>query len=270
MDRQLEGKVAIVTGGTQGLGEAIARLFVARGAAGIVLVGRDRERGRKVADALEAEGARALFVQADLAELDAVRRIVPACEGAFGRVDCLVNAAALTDRGTVVNTSPELFDRLVAVNVRAPFFLMQDTIRLMIDQKIEGSIVNILSTSAHGGQSFLTVYSATKAMLGALTKNVAFSVLPHRIRVNGLNIGWMNTPGEHAIQTKAHGAPDDWLEKAAAGRPFGRLLEPAEVARAVAFLCSAESGMMTGALVDFDQTVQGCWDEPPVPKTKLV
>jgi NAD(P)-dependent dehydrogenase (short-subunit alcohol dehydrogenase family) len=107
-------------------------------------------------------------------------------------------------------------------------------------------------------------------MLGALTKNVAFSVLPHRIRVNGLNIGWMNTPGEHAIQKKAHGAPDDWLERAAAGRPFGRLLEPAEVARAVAFLCSAESGMMTGALVDFDQTVQGCWDEPPVPKTKLV
>jgi len=169
-----------------------------------------------------------------------------------------------------VNTSPELFDRLVAVNVRAPFFLMQDAIRLMLDQKIEGSIVNILSTSAHGGQSFLTVYSATKTMLGALTKNVAFSVLPHRIRVNGLNIGWMNTPGEHAIQKKAHDAPDDWLEKAAAGRPFGRLLEPAEVARAVAFLCSAESGMMTGALVDFDQTVQGCWDEPPVPKTKLL
>ena len=193
MDRQLEGKVAIVTGGTQGLGEAIARLFVARGAAGILLVGRDRERGRKVADALEAEGARALFVQADLSELDAVRRIVPACEGAFGRVDCLVNAAALTDRGNVVNTSPELFDRLVAVNVRAPFFLMQDAIRLMLDQKIEGAIVNILSTSAHGGQSFLTVYSATKTMLGALTKNVAFSVLPHRIRVNGLNIGWMNT-----------------------------------------------------------------------------
>ena len=135
---------------------------------------------------------------------------------------------------------------------------------------IEGAIVNILSVSAHGGQSFLTVYSATKTMLGALTKNVAFSVLPHRIRVNGLNIGWMNTPGEHAIQKRAHGAPEDWLEKAAAGRPFGRLLEPAEVARAVAFLCSAESGMMTGSLVDFDQSVLGCWDEPPVSATRLL
>jgi NAD(P)-dependent dehydrogenase (short-subunit alcohol dehydrogenase family) len=270
MDRQLEGKVLIVTGGTQGLGEAIARLFAARGAAGIVLVGRDRGRGERVAAALEGTGARALLVPADLADLDAVRRIVPACEGAFGRVDCLVNAAAITDRGTILDTSPELFDRMVAVNVRAPFFLMQDAIRLMLDRGIEGSIVNILSTSSHGGQSFLTAYSASKTMLGALTRNVAFSVLPHRIRVNGLNIGWMNTPGEHAIQKKAHDAPPDWLEKAAAGRPFGRLLDPSEVARAVAFLCSAESGMMTGSLVDFDQTVQGCWDEAPVPGTRLV
>ncbi len=269
MDRQLEGKVAIVTGGTQGLGEAIARLFVARGAEGIVIVGRDRERGRKVADSLEGSGARALFVQADLADLEAVRRIVPAREGAFDRVDCLVNAAALTERGTVLSTDPGLFDRLVAGNVRAPFFLMQDSIRLMLDKGVQGAIVNILSTSSHGGQYFLTVYSATKTMLGTLTKNIAFSVMPHRIRVNGFNIGWTNTPGEHAIQKRAHDALPDWLEKASASRPFGRLLDPAEVARAMAFLCSAESGMTTGSLVDFDQTVLGCWDEPPVPKTKL-
>lgn len=270
MDRQLEGKVAIVTGGTQGLGEAIARLFVARGARGIVLVGRNRERGEEVRAALEGQGARAVLVQAELADLASVRRIVPACEAAFGRVDCLVNAAAITDRGTILSTDPELFDRMVAVNVRAPFFLMQDAIRLMLERGTEGAIVNILSVSAHGGQSFLTAYSASKTMLGALTKNVAFSLLPHRIRVNGLNIGWMNTPGEHAIQKRAHDAPADWLEKAAAGRPFGRLLDPAEVARAVAFLCSAESGMMTGSLVDLDQTVLGCFDEAPVPKTRLV
>ena len=76
----------------------------------------------------------------------------------------------------------------------------------------------------------------------------------------------MDTPGEHRIQKRAHNAPPDWLAKAAAGRPFGRLLEPDEVARAVAFLASAESGMMTGSIIDFDQTVQGCWDSPPVPQ----
>ncbi len=262
----LAGKVAVVTGSTQGLGEAIARLFVARGVAGIVVCGRNRERGERVAGELRTLGADALFVPVELAELDQVRGVMARTQEAFGRVDCLVNAAAITDRGNVLSTSPELFDRMFAINVRAPFFLMQDAVRIMLREKIEGSIVNILSMSGHGGQSFLAPYSASKTALGGLTRNIAFSLLPHRIRVNGLNIGWMDTPGEHTIQKRYHDAPDDWLEKAEAARPFGRLLKPAEVARAVAFLASPESGMMTGAIVDFDQTVHGCWDEPPVPQ----
>lgn len=263
--RDLEGRVAVVTGSTQGLGQAIAELLVERGVAGIVVTGRNAERGRAVAGRLEAAGADAVFVPAELDRLDQVRRIVAEADRAFGRVDILVNAAAITDRGNIVTTSPELFDRMFAVNVRAPFFLMQDCVWIMLREKIEGAIVNILSMSAHGGQSFLTPYSASKTALLGLTRNVAFSLLPHRIRVNGLAIGWMNTPGEHVIQKKYHDAPDDWLEKVSAERPFGRLLEPAEVARAVAFLVSPESGMMTGAIVDFDQTVQGCWDAPPKP-----
>lgn len=266
---QFAGKVAIVTGGTQGLGEAIARLLVERGAAGVVVTGRNRGRGEAVAASLGTGGAKALFVPAELADLDQVRAVTARCDEAFGRVDCLVNAAAITDRGTIVDTSPELFERMFAVNVRAPFFLMQDAIRIMLRQKIEGSIVNILSMSGHGGQSFLTAYSASKTALGALTKNVAFSLLPNRIRANALNIGWMDTPGEQAIQKRAHGAPADWLEKAEAQRPFGRLLKPDEVARAVAFLLSAESGLMTGSLVDFDQTVNGCADAPAIPRAVL-
>ena len=191
--------------------------------------------------------------------------MVRACDETFGRVDCLVNAAALTDRGTILDTTPELFERMFRVNTEAPFFLMQDAIRVMKREQIEGAIVNILSVSAHGGQSFLAAYAASKMALGTLTKNTAFAVLPDRIRVNGLNIGWMDTPGEQSIQKRAHDAPDDWLPKAEAARPFGRLLKPTEVARAVAFLCSAESGMMTGSLVDFDQTVLGCWEDAPFP-----
>jgi NAD(P)-dependent dehydrogenase (short-subunit alcohol dehydrogenase family) len=140
---------------------------------------------------------------------------------------------------------------------------MQDAVRVMLRERIEGAIVNILSMSSHGGQSFLTAYSASKMALGALTKNVAFALLPNRVRVNALNIGWMDTPGEHAIQKRAHDAPADWIRDAEAGRPFGRLLKPDEVARAAAFLLSAESGLMTGSLVDFDQSVHGCWDSPP-------
>ncbi|MEK0083760.1 SDR family oxidoreductase [Benzoatithermus flavus] len=266
--QQLRGKVAIVTGGTQGLGETIARLFVARGAEAIVITGRSRERGEKVKAELEAMGAKTVFVPAELAELDQVREIVRRCDEAFGRVDCLVNAAALTDRGTILDTSPELFDRMFAVNVRAPFFLIQAAAKVMRREGRGGTIVNILSTSAYGGQHFLAAYSASKGALGILTKNVAYALMRDSIRVNGLNIGWMNTPGEHAIQAKAHNAPPDWLERAGAELPLGRLLEPLEVARAVAFLASDESVPMSGALVDFDQSVQGAGD-PPRPMIRL-
>jgi NAD(P)-dependent dehydrogenase (short-subunit alcohol dehydrogenase family) len=90
-----------------------------------------------------------------------------------------------------------------------------------------------------------------------------------RIRVNGLNIGWMNTPGEDQIQRRHHGAAQDWLDQAKAAQPFGRLLEPEEVAKALVFLISAESGMMTGSIVDFDQSVLGCYDAPPQPAERL-
>jgi NAD(P)-dependent dehydrogenase (short-subunit alcohol dehydrogenase family) len=266
--QQLAGKVAVVTGGTQGLGETIARLLAARGAAGIVVTGRNTDRGESVRAELEAAGARAVFVPADLAELDQARRIMADTDRAFGRVDCLVNAAALTDRGTILDTSPELFDRMYAVNVRAPFFLIQDAARIMRRGGAGGTIVNILSTSSYGGQHFLAAYSSSKGALGVLTRNVAYALMRDGIRVNGLNIGWMNTPGEHTIQKVAHDAPADWLEKAGAGLPLGRLLEPIEVARAVAFLLSAESMPMSGALIDFDQSVQGAGD-PPRPMVQL-
>ena len=110
MKNQFKGKVGIVTGGTQGLGEAIARLFAERGAAGLVIVGRNKKRGKAVADNIATGGTKTIFVAADLADIAATRKIVPATEKAFGRVDVLVNAAAITDRGTLLDTSPELFD----------------------------------------------------------------------------------------------------------------------------------------------------------------
>ena len=262
------GKVVVVTGGTQGLGEAIARLLAGRGASGIVVTGRNATRGEQVRAELEQAGARALFVAAELAELDQVRRIMAETDRVFGRVDCLVNAAAITDRGSILDTSPELFDRMYAVNVRAPFFLIQDAARIMRRGGAGGTIVNILSTSSHGGQHFLAAYSSSKGALGVLTRNVAYALMRDGIRVNGLNIGWMNTPGEHTIQKVAHDAPADWLDKAGAGLPLGRLLDPQEVARATAFLLSAESVPMSGALVDFDQSVQGAGD-PPRPMIRL-
>ena len=262
------GKVAIVTGGTQGLGEAIARLLAERGAHGIVVTGRNALRGERVQAELEKSGAQALFVPAALEDLEQVRHVVTEADRTFGRIDCLVNAAGLTDRGSILDTSPELFDRMFAVNVRAPFFLIQDAAKIMRRGGAGGTIVNILSTSAHGGQHFLAAYSSSKGALGVLTRNVAYALMRDGIRINGLNIGWMNTPGEHTIQKTAHDAPADWLDKAGAGLPLGRLLDPLEVARATAFLLSVESMPMSGALVDFDQSVQGAGD-PPRPMVQL-
>jgi len=210
----LHGKIAVVTGGTQGLGEAVARLFAARGAAGQVICGRNEMRGQAVAEELTRQGCRTLYVQADLVQIEACRAVMAAADQTFGRVDILVNAAASTDRGTITDTTPELYASIMALNVRAPFFLMQDAIRIMQREKISGSIINILSMSAHGGQPFLTPYSMSKGALLTLTKNVAFAVMQDRIRVNGLGVGWMDTPGEDAIVRKYHDKQDGWLQQA--------------------------------------------------------
>lgn len=259
-NRPFEDQYFVVTGSTQGLGAAVARTLALRGAAGLILCGRSRAKGEQQVRQLAELDCRAFFVEADLEQVADCRRIIAAADEHFGRLHGLVNCAGMSDRGTILDTSPELFERIFAVNVRAPFFLMQDAIKLMIRDGIAGGIVNIQSVSGHGGQSFLTPYATSKGALAILTKNVAFSTLHNRIRVNALNIGWMDTPHEDDIQRQYHAAEDGWLAAAEQAQPFGRLLKPDEVARNVAFLLSDESGMMTGSVIDLEQGVIGCGD----------
>ncbi len=256
---KLANKVVVVTGGTQGVGEAIAREAAALGAAGIVICGRGMTKGKNVAAAISQLGTPCEFVQADLAREDDCRRVVRRADERFGRVDGLVNAAGLTNRGNIENTTVELWDRLFAVNARAPFILTQEAVRVMRREKRGGSIVNIITQSSHGGQPFLTAYSASKGALAVLTKNVAHALRRDRIRVNGINIGWMDTPGEHAIQ-KSDGKPADWLERANAAQPFGRILVPRDAAVLTAYLLGDDSMLMTGSVIDFDQNVVGAYD----------
>ncbi len=268
---QLDGKFAVVTGGTQGLGVAIATLLAERGAAGIVTCGRSTDKGEAVAVQIgEATGCDVRFVRTDLESVDDCRAAIALADKAFGRVDILVNAAGLTDRGTILDTSPELFDAMFAVNVRAPFFLMQETIKIMIREGIAGAIINIGSMSAKAGQPFISPYCSSKGALATLTRNTGFALLRNRIRCNQLNIGWMASDGEDRIQREYHGAEENWLEDAATEQPFGRLLDPREVARGVAFLASEESGMMTGSVIDFDQSVWGGYEAgPPTPEAPM-
>jgi NAD(P)-dependent dehydrogenase (short-subunit alcohol dehydrogenase family) len=261
----LAGRIAVVTGGTQGLGEAIARLLAERGATGLVICGRNAQNGERVAKEISAGGCPTVFVKADLAKVADCRNVIAEADRRFGRLHVLVNAAALSDRGDIFDTTEERYNEIFDVNVRAPFFLIQEAVRIMRREKIAGAIVNIQSMSAHGGQPFITAYCASKGALATLTRNVAHSLLKFRIRVNGLNIGWMSTPGEDRIMKTYHGAMDGWLEEAVKTKPFGRLIDPKEVARACAYLSSDESGLMTGSNIDFDQNVVGTADPPIEP-----
>lgn len=265
----IENKIAVITGGSQGLGASIARLFAEAGAAGIIIVGRGLEKGQRVADSItQRTGVPVHMVVADLGDMDDVRKIIPAADNFFGRVDILVNAAGLTDRGNMFNTDPELFDQMIAVNTRAPFFLIQDAAKVMDRDNIEGRIVNIGSASQHAGQPFLAPYSVSKGALATLTRHAGFALMRNRIHVNQLDIGWMNSDHERALVLQETGDPN-YIDDAAASKPFGRILEPDEVAKAVLWMASDDSGMMTGTVIQFDQSVWGGYDDAPVPATKL-
>jgi NAD(P)-dependent dehydrogenase (short-subunit alcohol dehydrogenase family) len=166
--------------------------------------------------------------------VDSARNSVAATVARHGRVDCLVNAAGLTTRGTLLDTTPELFDQHVAVNLRGPFFLMQAAVADMLRRREPGAIVNIISTSELGGKPYLAPYVAAKAGLAGL-----------------------DTEGEDVIQRRFHDAGDDWRERAARDLPMGKLAQVDEIADFVVFLLSSRSGVVTGSVIDWDQHVFG-------------
>ena len=252
----LTGKVVLVSGGTQGLGAGIARA-AAREGASLVLCGRNAERGEAVAAELRGAGAEARFVRTDVGDVAQAQAAVAATIEWHGRVDCLVNAAGLTTRGTMLDTTPELFDQHIAVNLRAPFFLMQSVITDMKHRGEPGTIVNVISIDSHGGQGFLAPYVAAKAGLAGLTKNAAHAHRWDRIRINGLNMGWSATDGENLTQQQTHGAGPEWQQQAAARLPMGKLGQVDEIADFVVFLLSERSGVVTGSVIDWDQNVIG-------------
>ena len=263
---RLDGKVIIATGGTQGIGEAVALSAARNGAAGVVICGRQQDKGERVASRIEELGCAAEYVRADLASVEDCRNVVRRCDERFGRVDGLLNSAADTNRGTLEETTVEFWDYLFAVNVRSPFLLTQEAVRIMRRESIAGAIVNILSVASYCGLQNLVAYSSTKGALRTMTKNLANGLRRHRIRVNGINLGWTDTPAEDVVQKK-QGSPDDWLEVAEQNSPFGRLLKPEDVARLCLYLLSDESGILTGSNIDYSQRVMGVFPPDKRPST---
>ena len=269
INKQFDGKVIIITGSTQGSGAETAKLFAARGAKAVTICGRQENKGLQIKKEIEELGAECLYVKADLSKVEDCKKIVALTDTEFGTVHSLVNVAGYTERGTILSATLENYENNFNINARAPFILIQEVVKIMIRDKNNGTIANVLSMAMYSGMPFIVAYSGSKAALAIMTKNIANSLAGHQIRVNALNIGWTDTPAEHDIQKRVHKKGEDWLSKEENKVPYKRLTKPLDVAKGLAFMCSNESGLMTGSVIDFDQTVNG-WHSYSAYDTKIL
>jgi NAD(P)-dependent dehydrogenase (short-subunit alcohol dehydrogenase family) len=250
----LTGKVALITGASSGIGFGIAEHFATLGAA-VAVHGHHQDGAQAAASRLEAQGHECTALAADLRDVDACRQMMREAVAWKGGLDVLVNNAGRTDRAYLEDAPVELWDEIMAVNLRAPFICLQEAVKSM-KTRGGGSIVNIGSVNAYVGAPKLGPYSVSKGGLMTLTRNAAAALNRYRIRVNQLNVGWTLTEGEDAVQKK-QGTRSDWLADAVATMPFQRLLTPREIAYAAAYFASDESSLITGGVLDMEQSPIG-------------
>jgi NAD(P)-dependent dehydrogenase (short-subunit alcohol dehydrogenase family) len=255
------GRVALITGGAQGLGAAAAARLLRDGFSGVLLLDRNGEalaaRQRELGQLGRCE-----ICVADLLDGATPARAVGLMRQLFGRLDVLFGAAGNTERCGLDDTTPEAFDRLFGVNVKAPLFMMQEAVKLMREGG-QGTVINVGSMLSHGGPPNLVTYSASKAALATMTRAAANAVKRQGIRMFTINLGWVATDGEHALQTTFHGLPENWAEVIGKRMPSGRMITSDDVAGLVAFLVSPAAQMMTGAVIDYEQMPAGTFDSHP-------
>jgi len=244
-DRPFEGKVALVTGGSRGIGKACALKLAELGAHVVVNYSRSARDADATARAVEALGVRALAVQADMGDRDAILALFARLRGEFGRLDTLVNSAArgLERPRGAVDSLPKHLKHTLDVNLFGPWFCAQEAAKLMRDG---GAIVNLLSP---GAQRYLPRYApvgVSKGALASLTTYLAAELAPRGIRVNGVSAGLVaGTDGVRML-------PEELLERYRQAVPAGRLIAPEDVANAVAFLCSDDARMIVGHVIVVD------------------
>ncbi len=248
---RLQDQVIIVTGGQKGIGRGIAERLALESAR-VVVTGRDEAAGREtvecIRDELEASGS-CVFIRADNAEPDDIRRAVSATLGEHGRIDGLVNNAATMERETILTTRPELLEKVLRINLVGAV----EYSRLVLEHMLErgkGRVVNIGSTHAWSGLSDLFPYSLSKGALLTLTHHIARNYASQGIRANWVTVGWVKTPGEIEVWAR-QGKDAAWIDgKAREVVPFGRLQTPEEVGAAVAFLFSSDADQITDTELD--------------------
>jgi len=247
-DKQFNGKVALVTGATSGIGQACAVAFAKAGAK-VVCVGRKAEALEEVKQKIRALGAETVSINSDLARENEAQRVVEQAIRGFGGIDILVNAAGHLSNGTIENTSLEAWDEMMNVNVRAPFQLMQKALPSLIQRR--GNIVNVSSVTGLRAFPGVLAYCVSKAALDQLTRCSALELATKGVRVNAVN------PGVVVTEIHKRGGMSDeayaaFLEHSKTTHPLGRTGRPEEIAALVLYLASEQASWITGATYSID------------------
>ena len=245
---RLEQKTIIVTGSTTGIGEAIARRFIAEGA-NVLVHGTDRQRGERLVAEL---GSQAALHLDDLADPETPNRIVETALSAFGKIDSVVNNAAWVPKSELDTTTPELWEKTMAINTRAPMLLIQSALEQL--KANQGNALNIGSVNAYCGEPALLAYSMSKGALQTMTRNLGDALhTQFGVRVNQINPGWVITANE-LERKQEHGVKPGWenrLPKEWA--PAGHLIDPGVIAAAAVYYVGDESRPVSGSVVELEQ-----------------
>jgi|AMZC01.1.fsa_nt_AMZC01007169.1_3 NAD(P)-dependent dehydrogenase (short-subunit alcohol dehydrogenase family) len=246
---RFEGKVVVVTGAAEGIGQA-ALLAFAREGARVVLADREPEKGQAIVEQLRREGREVLAVRVDVSVEDEVRALFDQVKSQWGRVDVLVNNAGIYMQGDVTQTSLADWERIMAVNVTGAFLCTRYAVPLMIAQK-SGVIVNVASEAGLVGIKGQVVYNVSKGAMIALTRSCAVDLADYGIRVNSVCPGTTETPLVRAALQRA-ADPAEARRRLEQCRPANRLGTPQEIAAAILFLASDEVAYATGAILSVD------------------
>jgi NAD(P)-dependent dehydrogenase (short-subunit alcohol dehydrogenase family) len=242
----MQKRVAVVTGSTGGIGEGIARRLAAEEFA-VVVSGRRVQKGTEVARKITDDGGTAIFLPADMANPESCRSLIEVAVDRYGRLDALVNNAGIFPIAEIQDTTAEMWDTVLAVNVRAPFICAQAAIPHLKNQS-GGSIVNIGSTTMYRTRGDRIAYASSKGALLTMTKGLARALLSDKIRVNWITVGWVATEGEIELRSKhaPSGSGQKFLDRVSAEAPMGRLETVEDIAAGVAYLVSDAASHVTG------------------------
>jgi len=249
----LDGKVAVVTGGSEGIGFGISYRLAEAGAQ-VVIASRSYEKSRKAADEISKAGFLAYAISTDVSVEDSVTALVDEVVSKFGKIDILVNNAGIFPFSPIADMTTELFDKVVATNLRGVFLTTKYVSKSMIEHKISGKIINISSIdSLHPSSIGLAHYDASKHGVWGFTKNAALELTPHGISVNAVAPGGIMTPGVAAMQNPGHEQEMDRFPDAPEMEvPMGRMGVPDDIAKSVLFMASPMSDYMTGTQIVVD------------------